>query len=149
MASNTPKIKKRELAQVLYVKEKKTQEEIAELLGVAQATVSKWATAERWSELRSGVSIAKEQQILNIYHQIGQINEDIMKRPDGQRKATVSEAKVIADLALAVNKMESEIGIAEIVSCGMKFCDFMRSVDSEKAKEVNGYWDSFLRSMLV
>lgn len=38
---------------------------------------------------------------------------------------------------------------AEIVSCGMKFCDFMRSMDSEKAKEVNGYWDAFLRSMLV
>lgn len=148
MASNL-KLKKKELAQILYVQEKKTQEEISELLGVAQATISKWAKADRWTELRSGVSIAKEQQIMNIYHQIGQINDDIMTRPEGQRKPTMAEAKIIADLALAVNKMESEIGIAEIVSCGMKFCDFMRSMDVEKAKEVNGYWDSFLRSMLV
>lgn len=141
--------KKKELAQILYVQEKRTQMEIAELIGVPQPTVSKWAKEEHWSELRSGVSITKEQQIMNIYHQIAQINENINKRPEGERMANVKEAKVIADLALAVNKMESEVGIAEIVSCGMKFCDFMRQMDSEKAKEVNGYWDNFLRSMLV
>lgn len=150
MASNDkPKLKKKELAQILYVQEKKTQTEIAALLGIRQDTVSKWATAEKWNELRSGVSIAKEQQIKNLYHQINLINEDVMNRPEGERKVTVKEAKIIADLADAVKKLESEIGIAEIVSCGVKFCDFMRSMDSEKAKEVNGYWDAFLRSMLV
>lgn len=141
--------KKKELAQILYVQEKRTQAEIAELIGVAQSHVSKWATEGHWTELRSGVSITKEQQIMNIYHQIAQINDSINKRPEGERVANVKEAKIIADLAVAVNKMESEVGIAEIVSCGMKFCDFMRSMDTEKAKEVNGYWDSFLRSMLV
>lgn len=141
--------KKKELAQILYVQEKRTQSEIAELLGVSQVAVQKWAAQGHWSELRSGVSITKEQQIVNIYHQIAIINEDILSRPEGERKANVKEAKILADLALAVNKMESEVGIAEIVSCGMKFCDFMRSMDVEKAKEVNGYWDSFLRSILV
>ena len=145
----TSKQRKKELAQILYVQEKKTQNEIAELLGVSYVTVSKWATKEKWQELRSGVSIAKEQQIMNLYHQINLINEDVMNRPDGERKVTVKEAKIIADLADAVKKLESEIGIAEIVSCGMKFCDFMRTMDAEKAKEVNGYWDAFLRSMLV
>lgn len=145
----TSKQRKKELAQILYVQEKKTQNEIAELLGVSYVTVSKWATKEKWQELRSGVSIAKEQQIMNLYHQINLINEDVMNRPDGERKVTVKEAKIIADLADAVKKLESEIGIAEIVSCGMKFCDFMRTMDQEKAKEVNGYWDAFLRSMLV
>lgn len=145
----TSKQRKKELAQILYVQEKKTQNEIAELLGVSYVTVSKWATKEKWQELRSGVSIAKEQQIMNLYHQINLINEDVMNRPDGERKVTVKEAKIIADLADAVKKLESEIGIAEIVSCGMKFCDFMRTMDQRKAKEVNGYWDAFLRSMLV
>lgn len=150
MASNgRPKQKKKELAQILYVQEKKTEAEIAELLGVSRSAVSQWVTKEKWNELRSGVSIAKEQQIMNLYHQINLINEDVMNRPDGERKVNVKEAKIIADLADAVKKLETDIGIAEIVSCGMKFCDFMRSMDSEKAKEVNGYWDAFLRSMLV
>lgn len=143
------KNKKKELAQILYVQEKRTQIEIAELLGISNVQVHRWATEGHWTELRSGVSITKEQQIMNIYHQIAQINDSINKRPEGERVANVKEAKIIADLAIAVNKMESEVGIAEIVSCGMKFCDFMRSMDTEKAKEVNGYWDSFLRSMLV
>lgn len=147
MATN--KLKKRELAQILYVQEKKTQTEIADLLGVTHVAVAKWAAAGKWQELRSGVSIAKEQQIMNLYHQINLINEDVMSREEGQRKVTVKEAKIISDLADAVKKLESEIGIAEIVSCGMKFCDFMRTMDAEKAKEVNGYWDAFLRSMLV
>lgn len=141
--------KKKELAQILYVQEKKTYEEIAELVGVTSSAICQWAKKEKWNELRSGVSIAKEQQIMNLYHQINLINEDVMNREEGERKVTVKEAKIIADLADAVKKLESEIGIAEIVSCGMKFCDFMRSMDVEKAKEVNGYWDSFLRSMLV
>lgn len=141
--------KKKELAQILYVQEKKTLEEIGELLGVSHVSVHKWSVAGKWNELRSGASIAKEQQIMNLYRQIDLINEDVVNRAEGERKVTVKEAKIIADLADAVKKLESEVGIAEIVSCGMKFCDFMRSMDVEKAKEVNGYWDSFLRSMLV
>lgn len=148
MASN-PRLKKKELAQILYVQEKKTQEEIAELLGVTRASIQMWCAKEKWQELRSGVSIAKEQQIMNLYHQINLINEDVNNRPEGERKVNVKEAQIISNLADAVKKLESEIGIAEIVSCGMKFCDFMRQMDVEKAKEVNGYWDAFLRSMLV
>ncbi len=149
VSSAKPKQKKRELAQILYVQEKKTEAEIADLLGISKSAVSQWVVKCKWNELRSGVSIAKEQQIMNLYHQINLINEDVMNRPEGERKVTVKEAKIIADLADAVKKLETDIGIAEIVSCGMKFCDFMRSMDSEKAKEVNGYWDAFLRSMLV
>lgn len=144
-----PKMRKKELAQILFVQEKKTLSEIADMIGTSQQQLTRWSQSEKWNELRSGVSIAKEQQIMNIYHQIGNINDDILSRPEGERKATMAEAKILADLAVAVNKMESEVGIAEIVSCGMKFCDFMRGMDVEKAKELSGYWDAFLRSMLV
>ena len=140
--------KEKEIAKILYVREKLTLKEIAEKVGVQEATIIGWAEREQWAKLRSGLTLCKESIIMDIYMQIQDITKTISERPEGMRKPTPNEATLIRKLSESVKNMEQDIGIAEIVSCGMQFIDFLRNFEYEKSKEVAPLWDSFLRSKL-
>ena len=44
--------------------------------------------------------------------------------------------------------METEVGIAEVVSVLTKFIEFLRPQDHQKAKEVVSWADAFIKSIL-
>lgn len=139
---------KREYAQMLYLKENLTQQEIAERVGVSRQTVIRWSKEEKWEEHKVGITTTREAQIANLYRQIAEINRVISEREEGQRFATPSEADTLGKLAAAVKKMETDVGIADIISVGMRFISWIRPVDVEKAKEFIRLWDAFIKDNL-
>lgn len=139
---------KKEWAAMLYLKENLTQAEIAEKVGVSRQTIIKWIKAEKWEERLAGISMTKEEQIKNLYRQITEINEKIKGRPKGERYATSSEADVIAKLSTAIKKMEADIGIADTISVSMRFIEWIRVVDLEKAKDIAHLFDAFIKDTL-
>lgn len=139
---------KREYAQMLFLKENLTQQEIAERVGVSRQTVARWAKEEKWEERKVGITTTREAQIANFYRQIAEINRVISEREEGQRFATPSEADTLGKLAAAVKKMETDVGIADIISVGMRFIGWIRPVDVEKAKEFIRLWDAFIKDSL-
>ena len=56
-----------------------------------------------------------------------------MEREPGKRFASPSEADTLGKLAAAIRKMESDVGIADIISVGMRFTNWIRPVDLAKA----------------
>lgn len=144
MADLTIKQKK-EWAAMLYLKENLTQAEIAEKVGISRQTINKWINAEKWDERLTGISMTKEEQIKNLYRQITEINENIKGRKAGERHATTSEADIIAKLSTAIKKMEDDIGIADIIGVSMRFCEWIRAVDLDKAKEITRLFDAFIK----
>lgn len=44
--------------------------------------------------------------------------------------------------------METDVGIADIISVQTKFIEFLRSIDFEKAKELTQLSDAFIKSLL-
>ena len=44
--------------------------------------------------------------------------------------------------------METDVGIADIISVGMRFISWIRPVDVEKAKEFIRLWDAFIKDSL-
>ncbi|CCZ10510.1 helix-turn-helix domain-containing protein [uncultured Culturomica sp.] len=147
MADLTIKQKK-EWAAMLYLKENLTQAEIAEKVGISRQTINKWIKAEKWDERLTGISMTKEEQIKNLYRQITEINENIKGRKAGERHATTSEADIIAKLSTAIKKMEDDIGIADIIGVSIRFLEWIRAVDLDKAKEVTRLFDAFIKDTL-
>lgn len=139
---------KKEWAGMLYLKENLTQQEIAEKTGVSRVTIGKWIKAEKWEERKTGITLTREEQIANLHRQVAEINNVIGQREPGKRYATPSEADTLGKLASAIKKMESDVGIADIISVGMRFIDWLRPVDVEKSKEYIRLWDAFIKDNL-
>lgn len=139
---------KREWARTLYLKENLTQQEIAERVGVSRVSVSNWARSGKWEEQRTALTLTREEQVRALYRQVAEINRAIAARPEGERFATAAEADVIGKLSKAIKQMETEVGIADIVSVSTKFIEFLRPIDLEKAKEVTRLMDAFIKTIL-
>ena len=141
-------IQKKEWSQLLYLKENLTQQEIADKVGVSRRTVVSWVNAGKWEEMKTGLTMTREQQIMNIQRQIAEINRTIAERPQGERFATATESKTIAQLSAAIDKLEKDAGLKDLISSATRFLVWLRAIDINKAKEFGTLWDNFIRSTL-
>lgn len=141
-------IQKKQIAKDLYLHGSMTFEEIASRIGSARQTVSKWSKAEGWEELKTSMTISREQILKNMYRQIDEINAAILARESGSRFASVKEADTLAKLAAAIDKMERDVGLSDIVSVGMRFCSWLRRADTDRGRQVAALWDAFLKDSI-
>ncbi len=139
---------KQELAKDLYIAGQFTFEEVAEKVGVQRQTVSRWAKQGNWGDLKAGMSVSREEILKRMYQQLNNMNAAILDRPPGERQATTKEADIMVKLSAAIKSMETDVGIADIVSVGTRFTEWLRKVDLDKAKEFIGYWDAFLKEQI-
>lgn len=139
---------KKALAKDIYLLGNYTLEEIAQKVETTRQTVSRWAKAEGWDEMKAGMTIGREQILKNLYRQISEINTNINAREQGQRHASSKEADVLMKLSAAIKKMEDDVGISELISSGMRFTDWLRKVDLDKAKDFISYWDAFIKDQI-
>lgn len=139
---------KKEWAQLLFTKENVTQKEVAARVGVSVQTMSKWVNAGKWEELKVSVTITKEEQLKNLYRQLAEINKAIAEREAGKRFSTSGEADTISKLAVAIEKMESDIGLADIISTFRVFLNWLRGFDIAQAQELTPIFDTFIKSRI-
>ena len=147
MAELTAKQKK-DWAGLLYTKENLTQAEIAEKVGVSRQTVSKWIKTEKWEELKVGITMTREQRISEWFRQLANINHVINGRAKEERFPTKSEADIITQLTNAIEKMEKEAGVADLISSGTIIIKYIRTINPEHAKKVTGYVDNLIKERL-
>lgn len=148
MAKELNNTQKKEWAKTLYLKENLTQQEIAERVGVARITVNRWIADGKWEEQKVGLTLTREEQIANLYRQVAEINRKIAEKPEGERFASSSEADILGKLSAAIRKMETDIGIADVISVQTRFIEFLRPIDLDKAKELTQLSDAFIKSLL-
>lgn len=139
---------KKDWAKMLYLKEHLQQQEVAERVGVSKQTMCRWVKTEKWEELKTSVSLTREEQLSNLYRQVAEINKAIAGRKDGERYASAKEADTINKLAAAIERMEKETGISDIISVSKGFLDWLRKTDIDKAKELSYYFDAYIKERL-
>ncbi len=139
---------KKEWAGLLYTKENLTQQEIADKVGVSRQTISKWIKDGKWDDLKAGLTLTRESQIDSLYRQVVEINALISNRPPGERFANNGEADILAKLSTSIKKLETEVGIADLVSVAQRFIKFVRAIDLDKAKELTVLFDAFIKDSL-
>lgn len=136
---------KKALAREIYLLGSYTYEEIAAKVGAQRQTISRWAKLGKWDELKAGMSVTREEILKRMYQHLNNINEDILNREEGDRRVNSKEADVMAKLAAAIKSMETDVGIADLISAGMRFGDWLRPTDLDKAKDFMKLWDLFLK----
>lgn len=139
---------KKDYARTLFLKENLTQQELATRVDVSRQTINKWIKEEKWEEMKIGLTLGKEQQIANLHRQIAEINNTILDRDKGARYASPAEADTIGKIASSIKKMEGDVGVSDIISVGIRFVEYLRPIDHDKAKEIAVIWDKFLKAQL-
>lgn len=139
---------KRDWALLLYTKENLSQKEIATKVGVSEVTISRWKDKYKWEELKVSITITKEEQLKNLYRQIAELNNAIASREKGNRFASSKEADSITKLANAIDKLESDIGLADIISTFRNFLSWLRKFDLPKAQELTPLFDSYIKTKI-
>lgn len=138
----------RRWALTMYLNENRTQAEIAEACGVSRQTIIRWSKADKWDEHKVSLTMTREEQIKNLQRQIAEINNGILDREAGKRFATPKEADTIVKLTTSINKLETEIGIHEIVGVAQRFIAWLRPVDLELTKIFTRLFDKFIKSLM-
>ena len=139
---------KKQWAQTLYLREKLTQLEIAERVGVSRVTVSKWVRDGKWEEQKAGITLTRQEQVANLYRQVAEINRTIATRHEGERFPNSKEADILGKLSAAIRNMEQETGIADVISVLTAFIEWLRPLDLDKAKELTRLADAFIKDKL-
>lgn len=138
----------RRWAMSMFLNENRTQAEIAEVCGVSRQTIIRWAKTDHWDQHKVSLTMTREEQIKNLQRQIAEINNNILGREQGKRFATSAEADTIAKLTNAINKLEAEVGIHEIVSTAQRFIIWLRPIDPASTKSVTKLFDKFIKSLM-
>jgi uncharacterized protein YjcR len=136
------------LAKELFLHGTYTQKEIAAKVGVTEKSISKWANDEKWDKLKSALIMTREAELRKMYIQLQDFNEYIEQKPKGQRFGSSKEYDALSKLTSCIRNMESEVAIADMVSCFTRMNNWLRRFDIEKAKEFVEIQDSFLKSLL-
>lgn len=147
MATKKEMQDKRDHAKLLFIHEQLSQKEIAARVEVSEVSISKWAREDNWEQHRVSITITKEEQLKNLYRQLAEMNKTIAER-DGNKYPNASEADAISKLAGAIEKMESDTGIADIISVFKKFLTWLRKADLKKAQELTPLLDTFVKENL-
>ena len=138
-------INKKDIAKDLYLKGGCTQEEIAAKVGTTRQTVSRWAREGKWEELRASFTISTENILAGMIRQVSEIQNQANARKEGERSFTSKEADTVVKITSAIKKLQNDAGITDIVNVGIKFTNWLRGIDIEKAKEYNELWDLFIK----
>lgn len=139
---------KKAWAKTLYTRETLTQAEIAERVGVSRVTVNNWIGKGNWEQLKASITITREEQLKNLYRQLAELNNAIMGKPEGERFPNAAEADTISKLSNAIKKLETEVGLADIISVFSDLLKWVRTYDSSQAKEITPLLDAFVKSKL-
>ena len=139
---------KKSLAKELYIQGTYTYAEIAEKVGSTRQTISKWAEQGKWEDLKIYMTVGKDKVLRGFYQQLSDIQAAILSREPDKRIASSTEADRQIKLASAIKKLENDCGIAGLVDAGLRFCNYMRTVDLEEAKKIAKYWDMFLTEQM-
>ena len=139
---------KKDFAKSIYLGEDLTQEEIAERVGVKRQTVSRWIKEGNWERHKVSITITREEQLKNLYLQLSELNAAIAKKPEGERFANAAESDTISKISNAIKRMETDVGLADILSVFKSFVKWLRSYDISRSKEIVPLLDAYIKSKL-
>jgi hypothetical protein len=98
------KPRQKELAKHLYFTTSSTQKDIAAAVGVTPKCMSHWVRTENWTEQKKSQYYSPEQLTHELYNQLRDINNTILKRNEGERRGTKEELEANTKiLALITN----------------------------------------------
>lgn len=145
MAKELSSNQKREWAELLYTKHNETQKAIAAKVGVHENTVTAWKEKYRWDAARKSLLASKE-SILKSYYTI--LENIVTRIQSGDGVGNTADADMSVKYAAAINKLETETNVGNMIETGMKFIQEVQSYDLELAKQIATAFNTFISNQL-
>jgi len=137
---------KKDFAKVLYIRERLTQKEVAQRVGVGEHALGRWVKDLGWDKLRRSLLVTKHEQIAMLYGQLEAQNTIINERDS--KVADNKEADVISKLCAAIRSLETEVNIGDRIEIGMEFGEYVRQNAPEKVGELVELFDAYLKTKI-
>lgn len=138
----------RDYARLLFIKESLTQKEVAKRLGVTEATISRWAKEEKWSEQKITLLSTKQEELRRLYNQLKALNDHIEEKDSGKRFPDSKEGDSLTKITAAIRSLETELNIAQVVDVFIDFLEWTRGVSLAKAQEIVDLQDAYIKHLI-
>jgi DNA-binding XRE family transcriptional regulator len=140
---------KRKLARTLFMEGLKTQQQIAEEVGVSERTIHTWIHKFTWDKLRLFALQAPVTIADNFCSQIVEMQQNIAGRNHGQRFPTAIEAEIMRKLVNALEKMKKYPSLSTNMQVLETFRNYMRPVDPRFTSDLSKYIEGFIEGKSV
>lgn len=146
--AKTDKEKRKESARNLYLKGLE-QKEIAEMMGVTPATISRWAIAENWKETRAALGITRPELVNKLLVAIDKLIEQVNASNDPTAVAGLADK--LAKMSAVVEKLDKKANVVDAVEVFMAFSKWLEfraktdpDITPELVKTINKYQDKYI-----
>lgn len=139
---------KLEWAKLLFIKEGLTQKEIAARVDAAESTISRWVATGNWDKLKISFVATKEEELARLYMQLRELNDSVMKRPEGERFVSNKESDTLAKLTSSIRTLETESSLSDKISVIRQILEWVRKFNLEKAQEYSDLFDAFIKETM-
>lgn len=136
----------KEYAKLLFIKHNMDQKEIAAKVKVTEKTLGKWVNEGKWREQKRSLIHTRTNIIQQFEEQLELWNSAIASRED--KLASAKEVDLLNKLASGIKKLETEIGVGEIITVSMELVSFIQTIDFECSKKLTEYADLYINSKI-
>jgi uncharacterized protein YjcR len=139
---------KRALAEILFTRSGLTKKETAEKVGVSQKTIGSWSEDGNWEDMRASFARTRSYQLSMLNNLMNNQLDIIHRRDEPDNVANSKEADGLMKLAAAINALERDTGIAQIIEVGKDLLDFIRVADLKSAQQFGELFDAFIKTKI-
>lgn len=138
----------KDLARTLFLSTQLTQKQIAEKVGVAEKTMSKWVNEGKWEAQRKSLTTTRAEQLALMYEILAKLNAAAKAALEDDDPTTNPDSDGIIKIASAIQKLEKEAGVGEMIQTGLALLKFVQAEDLDAAKVINKWFYIFIQDKL-
>ena len=144
--------RKKSIAKSLYLSGM-SMEEIAEKIGAARPTVSKWVNQEGWKELRAAKTITRPELVNKLLQAINNLIDQVNEKDDPTALAGLGDK--LSKLSSVIEKLDKRASVVDTIDVFMAFSKWMeyrartdREITPDLLKIFNKYQDAYILEQL-
>lgn len=138
---------KKVYAEKLFLMGDIDQKEIARLVVVSEVTISKWVNDPEmnWKAKRKSFLVTKQEVIRRLYNIIEKVTR---RMDDDETGGDTKEADKLIKYTAALNNLETETSVHEVMEVAMKFGKWLIAIDPALAMTVSNHFDKYIKELL-
>lgn len=130
---------------MLYLQGQFTQKEIAAKVKATEKSICKWVKDGHWENLRKSMLTTKSEILRNLYNILDRICQ---RMKDDNTEGDAKDADKFVKYTAAINNLETETSVAQLMEAGMKFHKFLQVADPQQALVFLNNYDAFIKEQL-
>lgn len=133
---------KKAWAKTIFLRENKTQKEIAQEVGVREATLSKWV--KEWEHLKLNLLQTREERYIATLVQLQNLDKEIATKGFPDSKQADIRRKLVADL----NDLEQEADIRTVSEVGQAILKYLKPINSAQSELIGAIINDYIKYLL-